>query len=136
MADRITGTAPEDVRIQIYEQQFLPVDWISQSVANPWTDERIGGSDDDELIDGKDGIDIYTGGGGADTFKLHSGTITIADFNPSEGDKLLLQPGSYVATSDGDNVLLTNESGATTLLNNTSISSFWSYYMSDSLSNM
>lgn len=136
VADRITGTAPEDVRIQIYEQQFLPVDWISQSVANPWTDERIGGSDDDELIDGKDGIDIYTGGGGADTFKLHSGTITIADFNPSEGDKLLLQPGSYVATSDGDNVLLTNESGATTLLDNTSISSFWSYYMSDSLSNM
>ena len=131
VADRIgtaSNTAPEDTRIQIYEQQFLPVDWISQSVANPWTDERRGGADEDELSDGKNVNDNYAGGDEADSFTLHSGNITIKDFNPSEGDKLLLQPGCFRATSDGDNVFLTNESGATTLLNNTSPSSFWSYY--------
>ena len=40
--------------------------------------------------DGKNGSDIYTGGGGADTFKTHIGHVTIKDFTPNEGDKLLL----------------------------------------------
>ena len=47
-------------------------------------------SNEDEIIDGKNGSVIYTGGGGADTFKTHIGHVTIKDFTPNEGDKLLL----------------------------------------------
>ena len=135
VADRIakaSGSTAEQARIQIYEQQFLPVEWLSESVANPWTDERLGGSDDDEFIDGKNGRDIYTGGGGADTFKTHLGHVTIKDFTPNEGDKLLLLSGVYSRTNKGGDLHLSHESGATASLKNTSDSKLW-YYLNGNL---
>lgn len=134
VADRIataSGTSAEQARIQIYEQQFLPIEWLSESVANAWTDERLGGSDEDEFIDGKNGSDIYTGGGGADTFKTHLGHVTIKDFTPNEGDKLLLLSGVYSKKNKGGDLHLSHESGATASLKSTSDSKFLYYANSD-----
>ena len=128
VADKISEgskTTPEKARVQIYEQQFLPLDWISQSVANPWTDERLGGSDEDEIINGHNGNDIYTGGKGADTFHSHYGTVTVTDFNPYQGDKVVPLPGTYRVEMNGNDLHMIHNSGALTVLKNTSLSTYW-----------
>ena len=67
--------------MQVYEQQFLPLDWIKSSVANPWMDERIVVDGGNEVIDAGTGDDslnlvnslagnVVFGGIGADTFTL------------------------------------------------------------------
>jgi Ca2+-binding RTX toxin-like protein len=58
-----------------------------------------GGGGNDTLIGGA-GTDYLTGGRGADTFvvRAHSGYDVITDFNPGEGDHVVLDLGGSAAT--------------------------------------
>ena len=78
---KTNNTEPEKIRLQIYEQQFLPMSWINASVANPWTDERLVVDGGNEVVDagtGHDSINLVNslagnvvfGGVGADDFTL------------------------------------------------------------------
>jgi Ca2+-binding RTX toxin-like protein len=60
------------------------------------TDELSGGRGNDWL-DGGAGNDTMAGGAGADTFVLRAGGghDVIADFKPSEGDRVLFDFGTY-----------------------------------------
>ena len=58
-----------------------------------------GGAGNDTIISGS-GVDTVTGGHGADTFVFNSSTqyVTITDFNPAEGDHILLDFGGSAST--------------------------------------
>lgn len=53
-------------------------------------DTLIGGSGAD-TFDGGDGNDVLQGGGGADTFFFSAGADSIRDFNPDDGDILVIR---------------------------------------------
>jgi hypothetical protein len=59
-----------------------------------------GGAGNDTIISGS-GVDTLTGGHGADTFVFNSNTqyVTITDFNPAEGDRVVMDFGTGAPTS-------------------------------------
>jgi hypothetical protein len=59
-----------------------------------------GGAGNDTIISGS-GVDTLTGGHGADTFVFNSSTqyVTITDFNPAEGDRVVIDFGGAAPTS-------------------------------------
>jgi len=59
-----------------------------------------GGAGNDTIVSGS-GIDTLTGGHGADTFVFNSSTqyVTITDFNPAEGDHVLLDFGTSTSAA-------------------------------------
>ena len=59
-----------------------------------------GGAGNDTIISGS-GFDTLTGGHGADTFVFNSSTqyVTITDFNPAEGDRVVLDFGTAAPAS-------------------------------------
>ena len=63
-------------------------------VGSSGADTIDGGSGDDRIVGGA-GTDYLTGGRGADTFVFgaHSQYDVITDFNPAEGDRILLDLG-------------------------------------------
>jgi Ca2+-binding RTX toxin-like protein len=63
------------------------------------TDKLVGEAGDDTLTGGP-GSDALAGGAGADTFVI-SGTDTILDFNPDEGDKI---EGTIEGTARGESI--------------------------------
>ncbi|MEB3175505.1 MAG: Calx-beta domain-containing protein, partial [Cyanobacteriota bacterium] len=67
-------------------------------------DKLYGGAGDD-LLDGGAGIDVLTGGLGADGFVLRSGAGSdrILDFNPAEGDLIMLDGLSFGQLTFSDN---------------------------------
>ena len=95
-------------------------------------DDNILGNDGNELLVGKSGADVlkglggtnaYDGGSGADTFTITKGeTAKILDFNPSEGDKVVLDfsLGNHykitVASDSGMAKVLVESGGATTTI--------------------
>ena len=84
-------------------------------------DTIFGGKDDDQLfgdlgndrLRGDLGDDALTGGTGADLFILSPGFDTALDFNPNEGDRLGISPGSSYSVdviSDGTLISQDNQS--------------------------
>lgn len=59
-----------------------------------------GGAGNDTIISGS-GVDTVTGGRGADTFVVNGDTqfLKITDFNPAEGDHVLLSFGGSAVTT-------------------------------------
>jgi Ca2+-binding RTX toxin-like protein len=68
-------------------------------VGSSGADTIDGGAGNDTIVGGA-GTDYLTGGRGADTFVLHahSGYDVITDFNPAEGDRVLLDLGGSAGT--------------------------------------
>ena len=61
-------------------------------------------------------------GAGADRFALSTGKVTITDFNPNQGDQLVIDPDLTLSfQQDGDHLLLLDDSHSiqTTLRNTT-----------------
>ena len=78
-------------------------------------DELRGGSGADSLNGGR-GDDLILGGAGADSFRISKGEDRIVDFDPLEGDVLLLPAGlEPTFTSVDSGVLLTSDRGTTLL---------------------
>jgi len=73
------------------------------------SDTIEGGAGDDAMWGGTTGADRLTGGLGADQFRFESGNraVSVTDFRPAEGDKLVLSDGggggrvSFVAVTNG-----------------------------------
>lgn len=61
-------------------------------------DALIGSRHADTLIGGP-GRDTLTGGGGADLFVLEEGPDRITDFNPDQGDKLVIRQQTFPAAA-------------------------------------
>jgi beta-glucanase (GH16 family) len=83
-------------------------------------DVLLGGAGDDYLS-GDLGDDTLTGGTGADTFRAFAGggRDVIADFNPAEGDRIQLDPGTtHTEAQSGADVLVTLSGGAQLMLKN------------------
>jgi Ca2+-binding RTX toxin-like protein len=82
-------------------------------------DDVISGGAGDDYITGDLGNDTMTGGEGADRFRVFAGggVDVVTDFNPGEGDHLVLDPGTtYTAAQVGADVVLTlNGGGQVTL---------------------
>ena len=57
----------------------------------------VEGGRGNDFLDGGAGNDTLTGGAGADTFVLRSGGghDVVTDFNPADGDRVMLDFGSY-----------------------------------------
>lgn len=72
-------------------------------------DDVVRGGDGDDWISGDLGSDTLAGGAGADTFSSFGGAKLdqILDFNPAEGDRLLLTEGAHFSVSQrgGDTVV-------------------------------
>src|SRR5258707_1994114 len=68
-------------------------------VGSSGADTIDGGSGNDTIVGGA-GTDYLTGGRGADTFVFgaHSQYDVITDFNPAEGDRILLDLGGSAGT--------------------------------------
>jgi Ca2+-binding RTX toxin-like protein len=84
-------------------------------------DDVLSGGSGEDLITGDLGDDTLSGGPGADTFRAFAGggRDVITDFNPAEGDRIQLDPGTtYTATQSGADVLLDLGGGAQTILKN------------------
>jgi len=66
--------------------------------------DTLTGGKGDEILDGESGADILTGGAGADWFVISEGDDVITDFNPAEGDRLIIMndPGFSIVDSDSD----------------------------------
>ena len=61
-------------------------------------------------------------GAGADRFALSTGKVTITDFNPNQGDQLVIGPDLNLSVQqDGDHLLLLDDANSinTTLRNTT-----------------
>ena len=81
-------------------------------------------------MNGGRGNDTLIGGKGADQFKLSYGKDTISDFNPAEGDRIVIpermQASSLELSSRqrGDDLIIKSEGNVIfTILNNTRIDS-------------
>jgi Ca2+-binding RTX toxin-like protein len=88
-------------------------------------DVLIGGAGND-YVTGDLGNDTMTGGDGADTFRVFAGggEDRITDFNPAQGDHLVLDPGTtYTAAQVGADVVLTLNGGAHLTLANVTLAS-------------
>ena len=82
-------------------------------------DDSVVAGDGDDLISGNDGNDTIRGGNGADQFHFSSngGSDIVTDFNPDDGDRLVVSGEIIDAhqTVDG-NLLVTLESASITLI--------------------
>jgi Ca2+-binding RTX toxin-like protein len=84
-------------------------------------DDVLHGGAGDDYLTGDLGNDTLEGGPGADSFRAFAGggSDVVIGFNPAEGDRIVLDPGtSYVATQSGADVLLDLGGGAQTVLRN------------------
>jgi Ca2+-binding RTX toxin-like protein len=88
-------------------------------------DQLLGGAGDD-FLSGDVGADTLTGGAGADTFHISvgSGVDLVTDFNPAEGDRVLLEPGtSYTVSQVGADVHVDLAGGGELVLAHVQLSS-------------
>lgn len=62
--------------------------------------DSLYGGDGDDFLYGDFGVNMAEGGAGADTFLLNpTGQLTIVDFNPGEGDRLIVDGDLYARNS-------------------------------------
>lgn len=88
-------------------------------------DRVLGGAGDDHLA-GDLGADTLTGGDGADTFHSFGGAglDLVTDFNPAQGDRVALAPGTtYVVSQVGADVHVTMGGGGELVLAGVQLSS-------------
>jgi beta-glucanase (GH16 family) len=77
-------------------------------------DDSIAGGAGNDYISGDRGDDTVSGGAGADLFHSFSGagTMRVLDFNPGEGDRVMLDPGNtYSAAQVGSDTVITIAGG-------------------------
>lgn len=89
-------------------------------------DDVLTGGDGADYVSGDLGDDTMTGGAGADTFRafVGGGHDVIADFNPGEGDRIQLDPGTgYSAVQQGADVLVTLTGGGDLVLKGVQLTS-------------
>lgn len=80
-------------------------------------DDVILGGTGDDVLSGDLGQDTLTGGAGADAFRFLGGDDRITDFNPAEGDRLLVSAGTtYTLSQSGDGVEISFAGGGTIAL--------------------
>ena len=90
-------------------------------------DSLDGGKGDDVLIGGF-GDDTFKGGAGEDLFDLTLGNDVVTDFDPAEGDRIVLPDGqSFDLVDRGDDLLIRLEDGSTRLLEGVSRDEFDRY---------
>lgn len=82
-------------------------------------EDALRGRAGDDILDGGSEADLLVGGSGADLFVIGEGNDLILDFNPKEGDRLVLRndPGISI-NADGRNTIISSLDGSiqTTLL--------------------
>ena len=79
-------------------------------------DSLDGGQGDDTLIGGL-GDDTFAGGEGADLFDLSLGSDVIKDFNPEDGDRIILPDGQeFDLIQDEDDLVILLEDGSSRVL--------------------
>ena len=84
--------------------------------------DHLNGKRDNDKLNGGDGDDSLIGGTGADRFVLSTGNDTITDFDPEQGDQLVIDPDLTLSfQQDGNHLLLLDDANSiqTTLLNTT-----------------
>ncbi|MED5383464.1 MAG: calcium-binding protein, partial [Cyanobacteriota bacterium] len=87
-------------------------------------DSLDGGQGDDTLIGGL-GDDTFAGGEGADLFDLSLGSDVIKDFNPEDGDRIILPDGQeFDLIQDGDDLVILLEDGSSRVLEGLSREAF------------
>jgi Ca2+-binding RTX toxin-like protein len=106
--ENVTGTAQAD-----------------RLLGNDSANQLQGGAGNDTLT-GRGGNDVLWGGAGADRFVFgaSSGFDTMRDFNPAEGDRLVLSSQSYVLRDTPDGVALDLSGGGTVLMSDHTVASF------------
>jgi Ca2+-binding RTX toxin-like protein len=91
-------------------------------------DDAIDGGRGDDILIGGFGDDTLEGGAGADLFDLTQGDDVVTDFNPKQGDRLVLPEGqSYELIENGDDLLIRLEDGSTRVLEGVSRDEFARY---------
>ena len=79
-------------------------------------DSLIGGEGDDVLRGGA-GDDLMNGGRGADQFEMSKGQDLIEDFDPSEGDQIIVENADLISmTATAGGLMLTRDGGEHSLL--------------------
>ena len=87
-------------------------------------DSLDGGQGDDTLIGGL-GDDTFAGGEGADLFDLSLGSDVIKDFNPEDGDRIILPHGQeFDLFQDGEDLVILLEDGSSRVLEGLSREAF------------
>lgn len=126
--DWVLGGKGNDALSGDYGNDFINGNLGNDTLAGgAGADTVLGGQGNDVLVggDGNDylsgdlGADTLTGGLGADTFHTFGGTgiDLIKDFDPSEGDHLLLDAGTtYTLTQSGSDVLVDMTGGGEAIL--------------------
>ena len=96
-------------------------------------DDIVVGGAGDDYVSGDRGSDTVTGGAGADRFHTfgEAGVDRVTDFNASEGDRVMLDPGAqYAAAQVGADTVITITGGGQMILANvqlSTLSSDWIY---------
>ena len=94
------------------------IDTINLGAGDDWAngnkgDDLIHGGIGDDYLTGGKGDDVLWGGDGADRFAMSRGIDVVKDFDSSEGDKVVIPPGTTVSlTKQNGNALLQTQTGS------------------------
>ena len=91
-------------------------------------DDALDGGKGDDVLIGGFGDDTFRGGAGEDLFDLTQGNDVVTDFDPEEGDRIVLPDGqSFDLIERGDDLLIRMDDGSTRLLEGVSREEFDRY---------
>ena len=94
------------------------IDTINLGAGDDWAngnkgDDLIHGGIGDDYLTGGKGDDVLWGGDGADRFAMSRGIDVVKDFDSSEGDKVVIPPGTTISlTKQNGNALLQTQTGS------------------------
>ncbi len=91
-------------------------------------DDALDGGKGDDVLIGGFGDDTFKGGAGEDLFDLTQGNDVVTDFDPEEGDRIVLPDGqSFDLIERGDDLLIRMDDGSTRVLEGVSREEFDRY---------
>jgi Ca2+-binding RTX toxin-like protein len=91
-------------------------------------DDALDGGKGDDVLIGGFGDDTFKGGAGEDIFDLTQGNDVVTDFDPEEGDRIVLPDGqSFELIERGDDLLIRMDDGSTRVLEGISREEFDRY---------
>ena len=129
--DRLSGDGGNDVVLGNLGQDTLEGGDGADTIRGGQDDDSVSGGAGADWLSGDRGADTLSGGGGADIFHSFDGADIdlILDFNPAEGDRILLDAGTtWQVSQDGADTLVELLGGGRLILQGvlaTSLSGDW-----------